>query len=144
MAGSEFSGKRVLVTGGASGIGYAIAKGFCDMGAHVMIADISAEIATGAAENLRDAGGTADWHHVDVASARSVSALMDKIGPRLDTLVCAAGTFVPGTAEETTDESWERVIGVNLTGTFNCARSDSADAPEWRRHNYRIVFDRRP
>ena len=122
MKEGEFSGKRILVTGGASGIGFAIAEGFCRQGAAVMIADISEDAASNAAKSLREKGGNADWHAVDVSSSESVAGLMYKIGPRLDVLICGAGIFAAGTAEETTNESWDRVIGVNFTGTFYCVR----------------------
>lgn len=136
MSKSEFSGRRVLVTGGASGIGLAIAEGFCRQGAHVVIADISGDTARKASEKLSDGKGHAEWHAVDVSSHQSVHGLTEKIGPRLDVLVCAAGIFAPGTAEETNNETWQRVIGVNLTGTFNCAR---AAIPLMRPHGGAII-----
>lgn len=122
MADLDFSGKRVLVTGGASGIGHAIALGFCRHGANVAIADLSETSVTQAAENLRQSGD-ATGHTCDVSDPASVAALMAACGPSLDVLVCAAGIFAAGTAEETSDEDWQRVIGVNLTGTFLCARA---------------------
>lgn len=136
MSTCEFRGRHILVTGGASGIGLAIAEGFCREGAHVLIADISGDAAQAAAEKLRREDGGADWHAVDVSSSNSVADLMEKAGPRLDVLVCAAGVFAPGTAEETSDDSWQRVIGVNLTGTFNCAR---AAIPLMRPHGGAII-----
>ncbi len=136
MIKHDFSEKRVLVTGGASGIGLAIAKGFCQAGASVLIADISGDAARSAADRLRSEGLNADWETVDVSSSSSVAALFENAGPRLDSLVCAAGVFKAGTAEETNDEDWERVIGVNLTGTFNCAR---AAIPLMRQHGGAII-----
>lgn len=123
MSDGEFANRRVLVTGGASGIGFAIAGGFFRQGAQVMIADISAEAAGAAAREIGGSRTGVTSHAVDVASRASVDDLMRAAGPRLDVLVCAAGIFAPGTAEDTSDETWERVIGVNLTGTFNCARA---------------------
>lgn len=136
MINPDFSEKRVLVTGGASGIGLAIATGFCRAGASVLIADISQDAARSAAEHLRSEGLGADWETVDVSSSRSVAELFEKAGPRLDSLVCAAGVFAAGTAEQTNDDVWEHVIGINLTGTFNCAR---AAVPLMRPHGGSII-----
>ena len=136
MANSEFEGRRVLVTGGASGIGLAIATGFFEQGAHVTIADISGDKARAAAEEIGGKSGKVEWSEVDVSSSHSVDGLMQSLGPRLDVLVCAAGIFAPGTAEETSDEIWQRVIGVNLNGTFYCAR---AAIPLMRPHGGAII-----
>jgi NAD(P)-dependent dehydrogenase (short-subunit alcohol dehydrogenase family)/sugar phosphate isomerase/epimerase len=119
----RFAGKRVLVTGGASGIGRAIGDAFAREGAFVLFADLSADLAADAATAARATGGQADACTVDVKDAASVEAMMKRMNGRLDVLVCAAGLFVGGTAEATSLEDWRRVIEVNLTGTFICARA---------------------
>jgi NAD(P)-dependent dehydrogenase (short-subunit alcohol dehydrogenase family) len=123
MHEKRFNGKEVVVTGGASGIGQAIARGFCNEGASVLIADLSAELAEKTADELRQAGGRAQACGVDVSDPASVEAMMRQAGAHLDVLVCAAGIFASGTAEATAVETWHRTINVNLTGTFLCARA---------------------
>ena len=122
LADLDFTGKRILVSGGASGIGYAIAAGFCERGGHVVVADLSESDVIQSVQSL-NLIGTASGHVCDVSEAASVDALFEAIGPTLDVLVCAAGVFAAGAADETNDQDWQKVIGVNLTGTFLCARA---------------------
>jgi NAD(P)-dependent dehydrogenase (short-subunit alcohol dehydrogenase family) len=120
----DFSGRRVVVTGGASGIGEAIAAGFCRAGASVLVADLSAERAGEAARTMAaGAAGRAEAQAVDVAEEASVAAMAEAAGPRIDVLVCAAGLFFGGTAEATSLADWNRIVSVNLTGSFLCARA---------------------
>ena len=120
----DFPGKRVVVTGGASGIGEAIAAGFCRAGAAVVVADLSAERAGEAARTMAaGASGRAEAVAVDVANEASVAAMAEAAGPRIDVLVCAAGLFFAGNAEATGLADWNRIIAVNLTGSFLCARA---------------------
>lgn len=120
--GREFAHRRVVVTGGGSGIGRAIAVGFCRAGAGVLVADLSEVRAQETAAALRSEGWAADGLGVDVADAGSVDALMAAAGDRIDVLICAAGRFHAGTAEQTALDDWNRVIAVNLTGSFLCAQ----------------------
>lgn len=116
----RFRNKRVLVTGGASGIGRAISEVCAREGAEVIVADLSADKAEEAAAALAfEARSCA----VDVADAEEVQAMMAVAGDRLDVLICAAGLFRGGTAEETALDDWRRVVDINLTGTFLCAKA---------------------
>ena len=123
MPDGRFRGKRVIVTGGGSGIGRAIAEAFAGEGAFVLIADLSAERAEEVAAACGAAGGEAGAIAVDVANPASVDAMMAAMDGRLDALVCAAGLFVSGNAENTPVEAWRRVLDINLTGTFLAARA---------------------
>lgn len=123
MHEKRFNGKEVVVTGGASGIGQAIARGFCNEGASVLVADLSAELAEKTAGDLRQTGGKARACRVDVADPTSVEDMMRQVGAHLDVLVCAAGIFSAGTAEATELDAWCRTMNINLTGTFLCARA---------------------
>jgi len=120
----DFAGKQVVVTGGASGIGEAVAAGFCRAGADVLVADLSGDRATEAAARMAaDGAGSARPCAVDVADETSVAAMMALPPDRIDVLVCAAGLFFGGNAEATSVEDWNRIIAVNLTGSFLCARA---------------------
>jgi len=119
----DFDGKVVVVTGGGSGIGQSIAAGFCGAGARVIVADRSADAAEAVAGSLRAAGGKADAVTVDVSDEAAVDTMMAATDGRLHVLVCAAGVFVGGTAEELEPAAWRRILDINLTGTFLCARA---------------------
>lgn len=114
-----------IVTGGGSGIGRACALKLAEEGARVMIGDIRLELAEETAEMIKLAGGSARVHHCDVADEDSVIAMTSKTIEDLggiDILVSNAGTATAGGIHEISLEDWERVIRVQLTGTFLCAR----------------------
>ncbi len=139
MAKYDFTGKVAVVTGGAQGIGSGIARKLLDDGMAVMVGDTDAEALAEASAAL---GASGRWAGVraDVACEAEVRALMaaavERFG-RIDALVNNAGINSAGSAlEETTLAAWERVIAVNLTGQFLCAREA---APELRRRGGAIV-----
>ena len=120
----DLSGKRVVVTGGASGIGAAIANAFCAAGADVLVADLSADRAAETARRMAaTSSGSAESIAVDVSDEASVAAMVEAAGSRVDVLVCAAGVFFGGNAEATPLADWNRIISVNLTGSFLCAKA---------------------
>jgi NAD(P)-dependent dehydrogenase (short-subunit alcohol dehydrogenase family) len=122
----RLSGKVAVITGGATGIGFAYARRFLAEGARVVIADVADPVA--AAEKL-DAGGRALGVDTDVSAAASVGAMVaaavDRFG-RVDVLVNNAAVFAtlkPRRFEEIPDAEWDRVMAVNVKGLWNCARA---------------------
>ena len=121
----EFTGKSVLVTGGALGIGKGIAEGFAAEGANVAIADVNREAAEATAAAITAAGGGRAIATIgDVSSAadaqRMVSEAVAAFG-RLDVLVNNAGIQPMGwfhRLEDLPEEQWDRILGVNLKGMF--------------------------
>jgi glucose 1-dehydrogenase len=113
-------GKATIVTGGASGIGYAIAERFVAEGAKVMIADVNEARGNKAAETL-SAQGTALFHKANVASRAEVEAIVAATVTafgKIDVLVNNAGIAHNADFLELAEEDFDRVVGVNLKGSF--------------------------
>ena len=117
---SSFSlaGKIAAITGGASGIGSAIAEMFVQKGATIAVLDLLEEQAQARAKEL---GNNSNAFVVDVTSSesvnRAVASVKEHFG-RIDILVNSAGIVALAPAEEVTDSDWDKQIAVNLTGTF--------------------------
>ena len=122
----RLASRVALVTGAGQGIGKAIALGLAREAATVVVTDvIGANAATVAAE-IFAAGGRAVGRQLDVADEAAVTATVAAIlkdHGQLDILVNNAGIYPPSTVEDMPEADWDRVIGVNLTGTFLCARA---------------------
>jgi NAD(P)-dependent dehydrogenase (short-subunit alcohol dehydrogenase family) len=114
-----------LVTGGASGIGKATAELFAREGARVAVADYSAD-GRDTVQAIKNAGGEAIFVPVDVSDsgqvAKMVEAALQAYG-RIDILFNGAGVLYYGTVLETDEQAWNRVISINLTGTYLCCRA---------------------
>lgn len=119
-------GQRALVTGGSSGIGAAICRAYGAAGARVGVNYASsAADAEGIARDIRGAGGEAITLQADVSDEAQVRALFDRFASEyggVDIVVANAGIQKDGDFAGMTIEQWNRVIAVNLTGNFLCAR----------------------
>jgi NAD(P)-dependent dehydrogenase (short-subunit alcohol dehydrogenase family) len=114
----RLDGQCAAVTGAASGLGREIALAFAEAGARVLALDRSA---AGLAE-LAAAHEAVSTAEVDVTDADAVATALAQPAS-LDVLVNAAGIGGWGVTEDYPDEVWQRVLDVNLTGTFNCCRA---------------------
>jgi NAD(P)-dependent dehydrogenase (short-subunit alcohol dehydrogenase family) len=126
-------GKVIVVTGSATGIGRVVAESMVKFGAKVIAADVNPEVsrAFGTPHDPPRVGAVlGDVSKADDAE-RIVSAAIDLFGG-LDVLVNCAGISVLAAAVDMLDSDWERILAVNLTGTFLCSR---AAARYMRNHN---------
>jgi 3-oxoacyl-[acyl-carrier protein] reductase len=134
----DLTGQTAIVTGAATGIGEAIARRLANAGAAVAVADLNLD---GANEVARSIGSDSFGVLLDITSAASVSKAVEGViarRGRVDILVNNAG--IAGKAAplwEQTEEEWQKIIAVNLTGVFLCCR---AVVPHMRARKYgRIV-----
>ncbi|MDS2173177.1 D-threitol dehydrogenase [Nesterenkonia sp. CL21] len=125
----DLTGRVAVVTGGASGLGEAIAHGFARQGALVVLADLDAERLSATAEELPTAhpeSGGVDTLRLDVTDAEAVEqAFADVVATHgsLDVLVNSAGIVALDPVDEVPERTWEKVLQVNLTGTFLACRA---------------------
>jgi NAD(P)-dependent dehydrogenase (short-subunit alcohol dehydrogenase family) len=122
----NFHAARVVVTGGASGIGRALALRAASEGAHVAVVDLQTEAAERVAEEIRASGGLANAFTCDVAIPEQVDGLAQAVRTMLggvDVMFNNAGVGVAGKVEDlsSVDAAW--VIAVNLSGLINGARA---------------------
>lgn len=122
----DLSGRRVLITGGARGIGFAIGEACAAWGAHVVLVDVNGDGAEQAAVKLRDAGLNALGAVCDVTDSASVDALFASM--QVDVLVNNAGVSARIPAEEYPDDALKRMLDLNVNGVFYCMR---AAAQRW-------------
>jgi 3-oxoacyl-[acyl-carrier protein] reductase len=120
---ADITGKIILITGGAQGIGGATAALCAQRGARVIIADVKAEQGQTTAATIRDRGGDAVFYQVDVRSHEQVKDLFDKVRAshdRLDVFIGAAGVLQGQylQPEEFPVETFEFVMDVNVLGMF--------------------------
>ena len=123
---SPASEQVVVVNGAANGIGMAISEAFAATGAAVALLDIDAPAATRAVDQISAAGGRAQAWTCDISSEQQVEAAFAEIETKLGhvgVLVNNAGINPRALPLEVDIETWQRVLAVNLTGYFLCARA---------------------
>ncbi|MBC3503787.1 3-oxoacyl-ACP reductase FabG [Pseudomonas sp. SWRI59] len=118
----KLANKVALITGAGQGMGRAIAQRFAQAGAWVVAADINLQAARQTVEGLGENALALACNVADSASVVAAMAAIEARFGRLDILVNNAGVGSVDTLVDTPDEHWQRVIGVNLTGTFLCSR----------------------
>jgi NAD(P)-dependent dehydrogenase (short-subunit alcohol dehydrogenase family) len=127
--------QTALITGGGSGMGRASALALAKNGINVFVADINQDAAKETAGLVQKEGGAASAFKVDIADSKSVADLFNQLRPkaeRLDMLVHTAA--IAGNIaflEDMADADWQKMLDINLTGTFFCAR----EAVRWMKDN---------
>jgi len=135
---ANFSGKTVMVTGAAGGIGAACARRFAEAGATLVLGDLNGAALEALSGEL---AALTEVHAVtcDVPKVAECKALVAEATAetgRLDVLINTAGVWVEGPTEVMTEEQWDRAIDVNLKGTFFCCRFA---IPELKKTQGRII-----
>ncbi len=122
----DIRGRVAVVTGGGSGLGAAIAVGFGQAGARVVVADINDDGAASTVEQVESVGGDARALHLDVVDRAAVEAAADQICGELgsvDVLVNSAGSAFRCPAEEFPEDRFDYILSLNLKGTYLCCQA---------------------
>jgi 2-hydroxycyclohexanecarboxyl-CoA dehydrogenase len=133
-----FVDTTAVVTGGAQGLGLAIAEALAARGTQVAIFDLATDQIAAEVARLREAGGTVNGYTVDISDRGLVQAAVEQVradlGPVL-ILINNAGIEQFGKFSEITDEQWDRVMAINLRGPFICTQVVLPDmlAANWGR-----------
>lgn len=116
-------GRTAVVTGAAQGFGAAISRRLAEAGARVVVADTNADGATATAQWIAHAGGDTEAHTVDVADETQVADLFASLSPGPEILINNAGVFSNYLAINMPKDEFERVLRVNVTGSFLCSQA---------------------
>lgn len=134
----EAIGRVAVVTGAASGMGLAIARHLAARGNRVGLLDLQGDAALRAAQDLRETGATAIAVEADVTDRGAIDVALDQVRAQLGPIrimITAAGLDSFERFTDITTESWNRILAINLTGTFHCLQAvvpDMLDA-RWGR-----------
>ena len=126
MENSSLKDKTAIVTGGGQGMGLAVVLKLASIGANLVVNDIDSSRADAAAQEVTTAGGNAIAAPADITSRTEVDQM---VGRAIDAfggvhiLINNAGILYPTSVAEMAEEEWDRVIEVNLKGTFLCAQA---------------------
>ncbi|RJP57703.1 MAG: 3-oxoacyl-ACP reductase FabG [Ignavibacteriales bacterium] len=119
-------GKSAVITGGAQGIGKATVQKFVNEGANVAIWDLDSDKGNSLANEFKSDDQNVIFYKVNVANAIEVKETMQKVISefgKVDILINNAGITKDSTLKKMTQEQWQQVIDVNLTGVFNCTQA---------------------
>jgi 3-oxoacyl-[acyl-carrier protein] reductase len=122
----DLKGKVALITGAGQGIGKGISKAIYEAGADIVVADIDISLAIETAKEISLSLNKSMGVRMDVSNSLEVREVTDRIlaeWGRIDILVNNAGITRDGLLIRMKDEDWDRVLDVNLNGTFNCVKT---------------------
>ncbi len=122
----KLEGKIAIVTGGGSGIGESICRAYAREGATVAVADLSLEGAERVAAEIVSSGGKAFAYQVDITSSAQIRAMAAAIladNARIDVLVNNAGARIIKGFMQHSEDDWENMLQINLTGPFLCSQA---------------------
>jgi meso-butanediol dehydrogenase/(S,S)-butanediol dehydrogenase/diacetyl reductase len=144
MDAERLAGKKALITGGAQGMGAAIAKHWAAQGAAVCVADINEEGVAAVAQEIRDAGGTATHFKLDVTNEEQAEAVVEHVVKEfgeINLLLNNAGVNKPTMFPNTPKENYDFIMNVNAWGKFNVMRAVSKQmiAQGKRDYPYKII-----
>jgi NAD(P)-dependent dehydrogenase (short-subunit alcohol dehydrogenase family) len=126
LAAFRLEGRVAAITCSASGLGRAFGLAFARVGAEVILLDLNGDAAEELASTIRASGGRAHAMALDVTDDAAVDKAFAEIGRRtgrVDVLVNSAGIAIREPTMEATREHWDKVMAVNVTGSFLCARA---------------------
>ena len=122
----DLSGSTALVTGGGRGLGLAMARALAECGASIGLLDVLPDVAEAAASLASATGVSTAGVIADVRDAKAVETAVNELQQKLgtaDILITSAGITIWGESTEVTPEDWQRVLDINLNGTFFAAQS---------------------
>ena len=117
--------KVAIITGSGQGIGKATALLFANEGAKVIVAEYNKDTGEAVVTEINEAGGEGHFVQVDISNRESIHVLISEVKEThgsIDILVNNAGVIKDNTLENMTNEEFDRVISVNLRGTYNCTK----------------------
>lgn len=120
----KLDGKVAIITGGANGIGKMTAKRFLEEGATVVISDLNMEAGKATVKELENEGSIT-FVQSNVTDTKQIQSLVEKTidaHGKIDILVNNAGITIDGLLTKMDEDSWEKVLSVNLTGVFKCTK----------------------